>query len=223
MIAGVDGCKDKWIAVVEMTDGKTQIRPACTFQELIEDKELDLIVIDVPIGLVEKGPRLADVLAREFLGRRGCCVFPAPIRPVLGCETWEEACRIRLRIENKKMSKQQFGILNKVSEVDAAVRRRAETRFREGHPEVSFALMNGGRPISIGKKKPDGRKERSELVLRCFPDAGKRFDEYPHHREDVLDAYALLWTARRIQSGEARGFPKERMIDKFGLQMEIVA
>lgn len=221
MIAGVDGCKDKWIAVLEMQDGKTQIRPACTFQKLTEDKGLDLIVIDVPKGLVEKGPRRADVLTREFLGKRGCCVFPAPIRPVLGCETWEEACGTRLLVENKKMSKQQFGILSKVSEVDAAVRRHAETRFREGHPEASFALMNGGRPILIGKKKPDGRKERSELVLRYFPDAGERFDEYPHHREDVLDAYALLWTAMRIQRGEERRFPEEQLMDKFGLRMEI--
>jgi predicted RNase H-like nuclease len=223
MIAGVDGCKHKWIAVVEMPDGKTQIRPACTFEELTEDKGLDLIVIDVPMGLVEKGPRLADVLSRQFLGGRGCCVFPAPIRPVLGCETWEEACRTRLSVENKKMSKQQFGILSKVHEVDAAVRRHAETRFREGHPEVSFALMNGGRPISIGKKKPGGRKERTRLVLGCFPDAGERFDEHPYHREDVLDAYALLWTAKRIQRGEERGFPEVRMVDKFGIRMEIVA
>src|SRR5580658_8961770 len=99
MIAGVDGCKDKWIAVVGMPNGKTQIRPACTFQELTEHEGLDLIVIDVPIGLTEEGPRQADVLAREFLGRRGCCVFPAPIRPVLGCETWEEAYHIRLGVE----------------------------------------------------------------------------------------------------------------------------
>lgn len=138
-------------------------------------------------------------------------VRPGKRRAVQGCGS-----KIR-------MSKQQFGILTKVSEVDAAVRRHAETSFREGHPEVSFALMNGGRPISIGKKKPDGRKERSELVCRYFPDAGRRFDECPHDRADVLDAYALLWTAQRIQRGEEHGFPEERVMDKFGLRMEIVA
>jgi predicted RNase H-like nuclease len=223
MIAGVDGCKDKWIAVVETPDGGTRIRRPCTFQELTQDRGLDFIVIDVPIGLMERGSRQADVLARQFLGKRGCCVFPAPIRPVLDCGTWEEACSVRLKVENKKMSKQQFGILRKVSEIDAALRRSTADGLREGHPEVSFALMNGGLPISIGKKKPDGRKQRNNLVCKYFPDASRHLNENPYHREDVLDAYALLWTARRIRNREERRFPEERVFDRFGLLSEIAA
>jgi len=187
------------------------------------DRGLDLIVIDAPIGLMKIGSRQADVLARRYLGRRGCCVFPAPIRPVLGCGTWEEACGVRLKVENKKMSKQQFGVLSKVFEVDAALRRGTAQSFREGQPEVSFAFMNGGLPIPIGKKKPDGRKRRSNLVCKYFPDASGRLDENPRHREDILDAYALLWTARRIRNREERMFPGERAFDQFGLLAKIAA
>jgi predicted RNase H-like nuclease len=221
MIAGVDGCKDKWIAVVEMADGRTEIRKPCTFQQLRDDRELDLVVIDVPIGLVDQGARQADALARRFLDRRGCCVFPAPIRPVLACRTWEDACRKRFEVENKKMSKQQFGILSKVAEVDHALRQGNIDRFYEGHPEISFAWMNNKLPISKGKKTSEGKKRRTELVSIHFSDAGARMDDYQHHREDVLDAYALLWTARRIRGGGEETFPGKPDRDKFGLWMKI--
>jgi predicted RNase H-like nuclease len=221
MIAGVDGCKDEWIAAVDLGDGRTEIRPPVAFRELFGDRELDLIVIDVPIGLVEKGPRQADVKAREFLRERGCCVFTSPIRPILDCRSWEEACRIRCEVEKKKISKQQFGILSKVREVDGVLRRIGTTNVFEGHPEVSFALMNGGAPILIGKKKREGKERRSKLISEYFSDADERIAEYPHHREDVLDAYALLWTARRIKRGEQRRFPETPELDRFGLRTEI--
>jgi predicted RNase H-like nuclease len=48
-------------------------------------------------------------------------------------------------------------------------------------------------------------------------------DEYAFHREDVLDAYALLWSAMRIRRGEERKFPEEVVVDRFGIKMEIAA
>jgi predicted RNase H-like nuclease len=224
MIAGVDGCKDKWIAAIDRGDGRTQVVKPRPLSEVIEDPEIHVLVIDIPIGLTEVGPRTTDVQARQFLGKRGVCVFPAPIRPILASKTWEEACQARLRIENKGVSKQAFGIFGKVSEVDVAVRSGAPTRIiREGHPEVSFAIMNGASPVSASKRTLEGRKIRQELIYKQFPDAKERINDYPYHRVDILDAYALLWTARRIQRGEERRFPTTPECDKFGLRMEIVA
>jgi predicted RNase H-like nuclease len=74
MIAGVDGCKDEWIAAVDLGNGNTEIRTPCSFLELYADRDLDLIVIDIPIGLPDKGPRKADKGAKEFL-RRATFVF----------------------------------------------------------------------------------------------------------------------------------------------------
>jgi len=223
MIAGVDGCKDKWIAVVDAGDGRTDIWEPRTFLELYGGCTLTVIVIDIPIGLSEKGPRQADVCAREILGRRGVCVFPAPIRPVLNCATWADACGKRTEVENKKISLQQFGILPKVREVDGALRLLSGAQVQEGHPEVSFAHMNGESPLLIGKKKQKGKERREELICEHFYDAATRLKEHPFHREDVLDAYALLWTARRIISGEAQWFPKQMVRDRFGLPMRIAA
>jgi predicted RNase H-like nuclease len=222
MIAGVDGCGDRWIAVVDSGDGRTEIRPPVSLPELLECRELELLVMDIPIGLTDSGPREADLLARQFLGKRGCCVFPAPIRPILDCGSWEEACRVRFAVEGKKISKQMFGILDKVREVDAALRRLRSGNIFEGHPEVSFALMNNGSPLLIGKKKSAGRDYRTELISRCFSGASEKLSEHRHHREDILDAYALLWTAKRIKSNNARTFPSDHKPDRLGLRMEIV-
>ena len=221
MIAGVDGCKERWIAVVDVGDDQTEIRPPVELHELLEDRGLELIVMDVPIGLVDRGPREADISARQFLGKRGCCVFPAPIRPIIDCETWEEACSVRFAIEGKKISNQLFGILGKVRDVDAALRKAEVRNVFEGHPEVSFALMNDGHPLLSGKKKRAGRECRTQLISRSFPDASTRMAEYRRHHEDVLDAYALLWTARRIKFGGVRRFPEETRFDQLGLRMQI--
>jgi predicted RNase H-like nuclease len=220
MIAGVDGCKEKWIAVVDKEDGQSEVREPCTFRELINDRGLDLIVIDVPIGLKDAGSRCADVTAREFLRKRGCCIFTAPIRPLLRCQTYPEACDTRFRIERKKISKQTFAILPKVKGIDDDLRRGTVRSVREGHPEVSFALMNGGVPL-LSKKKPKGVRQRLKLLRDFFPDI--RAGAGTSNREDILDAYALLWTARRIVNGEERKFPHSPQFDQFGLRMEIAA
>jgi predicted RNase H-like nuclease len=68
MIVGVDGYKNKWIAAAALQDSTTQIKgPLCLF-DLCRDSSLDLIVIDIPIGLAERGSRKADEAARRFLG-----------------------------------------------------------------------------------------------------------------------------------------------------------
>ncbi|HKT62641.1 MAG TPA: DUF429 domain-containing protein [Burkholderia sp.] len=40
-------------------------------------------------------------------------------------------------------------------------------------------------------------------------------------RDDVLDAFAVLWSARRIASGEALRFPETVEIDASGIPMVI--
>jgi predicted RNase H-like nuclease len=147
MLAGVDGYKKGWIAVIDLGNGKTEVRTYPTFTSLFDAKKLTQIIIDVPIGLLDRGPRACDLEARKFLGRgRGSSVFPAPIRGMLAANNWEDACRIRYEIEGKKCSKQTAGIMPKIREVDAAMTPQLQRRIREGHPEVSFAMMNKGSP-----------------------------------------------------------------------------
>jgi predicted RNase H-like nuclease len=66
----------------------------------------------------------------------------------------------RAKIDGKRISKQQFGILSKVREVDETLSRLTGRQVYEGHPEVSFAWMNDESPLLVGKKDPAGKALR---------------------------------------------------------------
>ncbi len=225
MIAGVDGCKGGWVAAIGRETGDTEVVQFRTFSELIGRAELLLIVIDVPIGLLSKGARQCDLAARELLGQpRGSSVFPAPIRPVLPANCWEEACRIRFEAEGKRCTKQTAAILSKVREVDAVMTPVLQRLVYEGHPELSFAAMNCNVPIISKKSSPKGEHERRELLSRYFPDVERQLSGCRRSEAlDVIDAYACLWTARRVSQGEEVRLRPDPEVDEKGLRAQIVA
>src|SRR5207245_7908716 len=199
-LLGVDGCRAGWVAA---SDRGARVYP--TFAEIVAQR-FDLMLIDVPIGLLQAGPRHCDLQARNLLGARRRSVFPAPGRRLLRARRYGRQCSIQL-----------WNILNKIREVDEAMTPRLQRRVREAHPEVSFALLNGG-PLPFGKKSDDGEAERRGLLnpifgeIRGVPGAA---------RDDVLDAYALLWSARRARRGKARVLGGNER-DARGLKCEIV-
>jgi predicted RNase H-like nuclease len=237
LAAGVDGCRAGWVLVTREF-GSKEIEGACfeSARALFAQKPApDVIAIDIPIGLTESGSRACDQAARKFLGRpRASSVFPAPIRAVLEARSWEEACEIRSRIENKRMSKQAWAIVGKVREVDEELRARARLRdrVREVHPEVSFKAWNGA-AMRFNKKLDGGREERLRRVNEHF--GPETFEEVHTQlrsrnqllskglaRDDIVDAFAALWSAERILRGVSRPLPEFPPSDPFGLRMEIV-
>ena len=224
MIAGVDGYKHGWAAAIDLGDGTTDVVQFDAFADLMAQEDLSLIVIDVPIGLLARGARNCDVLARQLLRPpRASSVFPAPIRPMLKASKWEEACRIRFKVEGKRCSKQILGILPKIREVDAFMTPDLQARVLEGHPEVSFTLMNGGTPMTFKKVEREGRNERLRLLVHHFPDIERSLSRLSGAATDVTDAYACLWTARRVLRQEAIRLPSDLQMDERGLRAEIVA
>jgi predicted RNase H-like nuclease len=83
-LAGVDGCRGGWIAVID-EGGRLNSRVFADWSQLMTELErATLIGVDIPIGLPGKGSRACDLEARRRLGRpRGSSVFPAPVRGVL--------------------------------------------------------------------------------------------------------------------------------------------
>lgn len=224
MFAGVDGYPDGWVAAIDRGGGTTTVAGFDSFSALLARANLSLIVIDIPIGLLPSGSRQCDQEARKVLSfPRRSSVFPAPIRPMLEARHWQEACDIRLRIEGKRCNKQVMGILPKIREVDQELRPGLQRRVREGHPEVSFALMNCGSAMRHRKSTPQGRRERLHLLEPHFPDVMENLATIPRAMTDVVDAYALLWTARRIERQVAVVRPQDPEIDTRGLRAEIVA
>jgi predicted RNase H-like nuclease len=223
MLAGADGYRKRWIAAIDEGGGATRIELVDTVAELIGSQQLELLLIDVPIGLMDAGPRQADVRARRMIGPRRSSVFAAPIRPMLGATSYREACDIRYGIEGKRCSKQLFHIIPLIRQLDELVTPDLQERVREGHPEVSFTAL-GGAPMAAAKLKPEGRAQRLALLRKEFPDLDANIERFGRRGAmvDILDAYVLLWSARRIAAGRGSSIPAEPEHDRRGLRAEIV-
>ncbi len=190
----------------------------------IDEGRLHAAAIDMPIGLPESGPRAADVEARRRVGPRRSSVFPAPARAVVGAPTYAEACaRSRLAC-GKAISKQLFNILGKIAEVDALVTPSLQERVVEMFPEWSMTVLAGS-PMAHPKRTAAGRAERVAALGAVFGHGA--LEAHLRRRpggagiDDVLDAFAGAWTARRLARGCAVRVGGD--VDARGLRMEVVA
>ena len=232
LICGVDGCPGGWVAITQnLNSGGLAWHLYRTAADLFyKEPTPQIIAIDIPIGLTDARPRLCDLEARKVLGpgRLGS-VFTAPIRPILEAVDYRDACRIRLEIDGKKMSWQAYNILRKIKEVDQVLRidPGLQSRIREVHPEVCFYRLAGGIPMRCNKKGAQGRAERLACLEPIFGEGlqqalaqRRQLESGP---DDVLDAFAALWTAGRIVTGRALTLPPNPPRDSYVLHMEIVA
>ena len=118
---GIDGCKSGWFCVVIDNHGWDIIiiETIDDFHTVVDKNSI--ILIDIPIGLREKGSkgRLCDLEARKHLRSPRCSsVFSTPVRQALIVSNYEEANQINFSITGKKLSRQAFNIMPKIKEVD---------------------------------------------------------------------------------------------------------
>ncbi len=159
--------------------------------------------IDMPLGLLAAGWRDADLLARRALGRRGVTVFAIPPRPVWECQTYAEANRLCRDLTGKGLAAQAWGLRRKIIEADT--RRRAlsslpRVQLYEVHPELSFAALAGA-PLSDSKHIRAGLAIRRALLAAAGISLPLKVAGVPEN--DLLDAAAVAWSARRIAAGQA--------------------
>jgi predicted RNase H-like nuclease len=202
-VTGVDGCRAGWIAVT-LEPGEPSAKLAATVGVTLDDLPLSGITgIDMPLGLLAAGWRDADLLARRALGRRGATVFAIPPRPAWECESYPEANRVSRALTGKGLSLQAWGLRRKILEADEFRRgagAAAGVRLHEVHPELSFAAMAGA-PLPDSKHTPAGLVVRRELLAKAgilLPPKVSGAAE-----DDLLDAAAVAWSARRIADGLA--------------------
>lgn len=231
-IAGINGCKSGWFCIFEeLPQKKLGSKIFATIEDLAKHAEsLDVVAIDVPIGLTDAGPRACDVEARKMLGgKRASSVFPAPIRPALGAASYEEASARSFAAQQKKLPKQAWAIYPKIRQLDELLSRRRDLRGKiyEVHPEVSFCAWNAMRSIVEPKKSKEGAAIRRQLIADHF--GGIAFDviraRYKRGEvldDDIMDAFAALWTAERIFSQQSRTLPDRPQRDSNDLPMQMV-
>jgi predicted RNase H-like nuclease len=212
-VAGVDGCRGGWVVVTE-TDAFVCADFAAVLAALPDDA---VIAVDMPIGLLDEfapGGREADRAARRALPAKASSVFSAPPRRAFGARNLREA-----QDRGCRMTIQAFNILPKVENVDRSMTPALQARVREVHPELCFHTMNGGRGLGAGKKSRAGREARGALLRRVGIEVPSRL--VGTAPDDLLDAGAALWGARRVATGTAARVPEEVPLDPHGLRMEI--
>lgn len=230
-IVGIDGCPGGWVAIGQQGAsalGEVRARVAPRLDELLAQFEpIRLAGIDMPIGLSEGAPRGCDLAARERLGARRSSVFPAPLRPALAAATHGEASDLSRQASGRGISVQAWHIFARVRELDTLL---GEPKWRESlvevHPELSFLTMNGAEPLPGSKHRIEGIYRRRDLIVAAFGRAaidsavaqlaGTRVKD-----DDMLDAFAVLWSAHRSVDGQAVCLPSDPPVDACGLPMRI--
>jgi predicted RNase H-like nuclease len=150
------------------------------------------------------------------------------------CIDYAGACATNLACSDppRKVSKQIFHIFPKMREVDALMTPGLQSRVFEVHPELAFWAMNGQSPLALPKKvkgSPHGAGlalRRSLLASAGFPIAAlpeARYRASELGADDLLDACACAWSARRIAEGVSVRLPADPPRDARGLRMEINA
>jgi predicted RNase H-like nuclease len=192
-VAGVDGTKGGWVAIV-LDDGEfvRDVAIRTIDSEFTELADAAVIAVDVPIGF---GPRLADAAARAYLAGAASTVFSTPSREVLEVPFGP----------GLGVSAQAHALGDRILHITAQAAR--DPRIYEVHPEASFRSMNGDRRLQYRKKTAGGAMERLEL-LRIHGIDLTRIRAAAHvPLDDVLDAAAAAWSATRIAAGTARTLP----------------
>lgn len=209
-VAGVDGCRVGW--VVATVDG---VRVEPSFATILH--QFELIGVDMPVGLPSTWERAADKAARAFIRPRGTCVFPTPPRRLLAYESYGDANAAAKALFGVGLTRQTYNLFAKIRDIDAVIDATSQQRVLEVHPECCFRAMTGR--VLPPKRSALGASLRTEAITTRFGPVdlaarGARPD-------DILDAYAVLWTGLRHQRGESIVLGGED-VDERGLVMRIV-
>lgn len=210
-VLGVDGAARGWVGV--RWDGGT---PEPLFDPTLAGLcaragDVDAIAVDMPIGLGEHDRRECDAQARLLLGPRRSSLFAPPVLAALAHEDYADANRWSKDATGRGISKQAWMLVPKIREV-RALEGSGDLPLHESFPELSFLALNGDVPLRHPKRTWNGLATRLALLravgLEPPVDAGAAGDVAA---DDLVDAAALAWSARRIAEGTARSLPQARV------------
>ena len=200
-VLGVDGWCGQWVGA--LLDGRSVTLLALPdVAAVLAVPDVDLIAIDMPIGLSEDGARACDVQARARLGKAGSSVFPAPLREVLACPDYATACEVSRRASGKALSVQTWNLVPAILSLDHALGAPPVQRVHEVHPELAFrALDERVRDPKASARGLAQRVRALEPVMDVLDALAGGPARVP--AVDALDACAAAWSAQRIADGLA--------------------
>jgi len=148
-VAGVDWAGGQWLAVTFRDSSYEGCIVEEEFTKLWQAlRKVDLMIVDVPIGLPEDEETLKhreelDSLARKVTGGPSS-VFPAPLREAASKayagQEYEEVAEQDKKDIGKGLTKQSYHIAAGVGVVDELIQENQQDRDKivESHPEVCF-------------------------------------------------------------------------------------
>ena len=225
-VLGVDACPTGWVGV--LLDGdELEAWYGGALADLVAAAEgtgpVACVAVDIPLGLPDTTTRQADVLARSELGPRRSSLFTTATRAAYEAGTFAEANATQRALTGSGLSQQSYRLGPKLLDANAFALRGSH-RVVEAHPELSFARMGDG-PLRASKKTWTGQHQRQDLLrlqgidvtlLGHAGEAGRHAGP-----DDLLDAAAMAWTARRYAEGQASSYPQEPEVFRDGLPAAI--
>jgi predicted RNase H-like nuclease len=214
---GIDGYRRGWVAVYIDDIVGQYFDHSSSFDDLLAVPHARAM-IDMPVGLPDRGYRQCDVEARGVVGSR---VFLGARWGVWEFESFQAANDHYWRMDDSGISQQLWCIRHKLRDVNTLMSPSRQAKLRETHPELVFRRLAGG-PLD-SKKSESGRARRIELL------GSLGFREIDHWldmrkgtgiaRDDLIDACACALAARDSKNR----FPRknEPEFDNRGIRMEI--
>jgi predicted RNase H-like nuclease len=205
-VIGIDAAAGEWLGIL-LVDGfyaGADLQPSVA-DLLRRHPDVQVVAVDIPLGLPRGGPRPADAEARNFVGARASSVFSTLPLEVLEAATYAEAASLARATLGKSLSRQSYALRASIFEVAAIA--ASDPRVVEVHPEVSFAALRGA-PLRFSKHSWSGIAERRSLLAGAdilladdFPEGGRVAPN------DVVDAAVSAWSALRVLEGRSATLP----------------
>lgn len=222
-VAGVDGARGRWL-MATVHDRAAALTLHESFVDVLRDADrlgVDVVGVDMPIGLAADGHRPGDLEARALLGPRRSSLFPTPARAVLDAADYADALRRSRAASGKGLSKQAFNLVPMIRQVRGAITTADCDRVIEVHPESSFVQLAGAALES--KKTAAGVGQRLRVLRPLVDDLDAVLGGAPAGCavDDALDALVVAWSAARWAAGTARVFGDG--LDPDGFPLRFVA
>ncbi|MFG1477325.1 DUF429 domain-containing protein [Xanthobacter sp. V4C-4] len=239
---GLDGCRGGWICARQDGAAGLALSRVHRLGDLLAPRPHPLVAIDIPIGLPERvGPRgraprvagpsaagRASIFGVLYVGAGGGDGGPGSGR---GRGHRYGAARAVARATSdppKAVAKPCFHLFAKIVEADTLLRGRPDPlpHLHECHPEVAFWAMNGraalrepktarSRPYPPGLDLRIGRLASQGIPVDAL--AAQSALALQAGLDDLIDACACAWSAKRVAYGKALRFPDPPERDIFGL------
>jgi len=227
-IAGVTPCPGGWLVLPARLAGITvAAEEAFVLPKLFEVLDFrpsfEAAAINAPMGLfdIPSGQyRPCDREAREYVGwPRLVAINGTPSRNAIRASNGEA------RRMEPWMTKHDIRRLRWLREAERELQPYHSRSFFSANPDVSFTVMNSDVPLTTSPYHEDGRLERLELVRQRLPGVDEVITRTPPDGAagvHLLQAAALLFTARRGSGRAISRMPIDPTWDDTGMRMEIV-